>query len=147
MKGDWPLERKAALVGGLGSLATQYAKAMGLRTFAVDSGAERVNVAKHLGADTCIDYIQSKDLVYDVKAAPPDGLGSHPELIITANEAVHWWNSIEQGLSKLRHGSSACKLSNVSDLMSSRDIMNHTLSILLNATKASPAIEKRSYAH
>lgn len=63
---------------------------------------KRVNVAKHFGADTCIDYIQSKDLVYDVKAAPLDGLGSHSALILTANKAVHWWNSVEQGLSKLQ---------------------------------------------
>lgn len=47
MKGDGPLERKAALVGGLGSLATQYAKAMGLRTFAVDSGAEKGECCKN----------------------------------------------------------------------------------------------------
>jgi hypothetical protein len=83
-------------------LATQYAKAMGLRTIAVDGGAEEGECCKTLGADIYIDYIRSKDLAYDVKAAPLVGLGSHSALILTANEAVHWWNSIEQGSSKLQ---------------------------------------------
>ncbi|KZN49680.1 alcohol dehydrogenase [Pseudoalteromonas luteoviolacea CPMOR-2] len=42
--------------GGLGHLAIQYAKAMGLNVIAVDSGEHKLSLAKELGADYCIDY-------------------------------------------------------------------------------------------
>ncbi|MCF2856383.1 alcohol dehydrogenase AdhP [Pseudoalteromonas sp. SMS1] len=42
--------------GGLGHLAIQYAKAMGLNVIAVDSGEHKLSLAKALGADFCIDY-------------------------------------------------------------------------------------------
>lgn len=37
--------------GGLGSLAQQYAKAMGLRVIAIDSGAEKKAMSEKMGAD------------------------------------------------------------------------------------------------
>ncbi|KID58324.1 alcohol dehydrogenase [Pseudoalteromonas luteoviolacea] len=43
-------------VGGLGHLAIQYAKAMGLNVIAVDTGENKLVLAKELGADICIDY-------------------------------------------------------------------------------------------
>ncbi|AOT09294.1 alcohol dehydrogenase AdhP [Pseudoalteromonas luteoviolacea] len=43
-------------VGGLGHLAIQYAKAMGLNVIAVDTGNNKLSLAKELGADLCIDY-------------------------------------------------------------------------------------------
>lgn len=43
-------------VGGLGHLAIQYAKAMGMKVVAVDTGAEKLALAKELGASHCIDY-------------------------------------------------------------------------------------------
>ncbi|KZW99123.1 alcohol dehydrogenase [Pseudoalteromonas luteoviolacea] len=43
-------------VGGLGHLAIQYAKAMGLNVVAVDSTEQKLALAKALGADQCIDY-------------------------------------------------------------------------------------------
>jgi propanol-preferring alcohol dehydrogenase len=46
-------------VGGLGHLAIQYARAMGLRVAAVDVVAEKINLALSLGAETAIDA--SKD--------------------------------------------------------------------------------------
>lgn len=36
--------------GGLGSLAQQYAKAMGLRVIAIDSGAEKKAMSEKMGA-------------------------------------------------------------------------------------------------
>jgi alcohol dehydrogenase, propanol-preferring len=42
-------------VGGLGHVAVQYAKAMGLHVAAVDLGAEKLKLAKSLGADLTID--------------------------------------------------------------------------------------------
>ncbi|AXR00164.1 alcohol dehydrogenase AdhP [Pseudoalteromonas piscicida] len=43
-------------VGGLGHLAVQYAKAMGLNVVAVDTGESKLALAKELGADLCIDF-------------------------------------------------------------------------------------------
>ena len=37
--------------GGLGTMAQQYAKAMGLRIIAIDGGEEKGDVCKQLGAD------------------------------------------------------------------------------------------------
>ena len=42
-------------VGGLGHVAVQYAKAMGLHVAAIDMGADKLNLAHSLGADLTID--------------------------------------------------------------------------------------------
>ncbi|QUJ66400.1 alcohol dehydrogenase AdhP [Photobacterium sp. GJ3] len=47
-------------VGGLGHLAVQYAKAMGMNVIAVDTGAEKMALAKELGATHCIDFMKEK---------------------------------------------------------------------------------------
>jgi len=47
-------------VGGLGHLAIQYAVAMGMKVVAVDSGVEKLALAKELGALHCIDFMQDK---------------------------------------------------------------------------------------
>ncbi|KAJ5599681.1 hypothetical protein N7450_000748 [Penicillium hetheringtonii] len=52
--------------GGLGSLAQQYAKAMGIRTY--------------------VDFTKSKDLVAEVKAATPEGLGAHAVILLAVSE-------------------------------------------------------------
>jgi propanol-preferring alcohol dehydrogenase len=72
--------------GGLGSLAVQYAKAMGLHSIAIDGGAEKGELTKKLGAATYIDFMGSKNLVADVKAATPDGLGPSAALLLAAQE-------------------------------------------------------------
>ncbi|KDM90537.1 alcohol dehydrogenase AdhP [Photobacterium galatheae] len=47
-------------VGGLGHLAVQYAKAMGMNVIAVDTGVEKMALAKELGAEHCIDFMKEK---------------------------------------------------------------------------------------
>jgi propanol-preferring alcohol dehydrogenase len=42
-------------IGGLGHVAVQYAKAMGLHVLAVDIAADKLALATHLGADAVID--------------------------------------------------------------------------------------------
>jgi propanol-preferring alcohol dehydrogenase len=42
-------------IGGLGHVAIQYAKAMGLHVVAVDLGAENMTLARKLGAEITID--------------------------------------------------------------------------------------------
>jgi alcohol dehydrogenase, propanol-preferring len=72
--------------GGLGSLACQYAKEMGLEIIAIDGGSEKAEMTKKLGAKHFIDFQTSKNLVGDVKAATEDGLGPHAVLLVAVNE-------------------------------------------------------------
>jgi len=72
--------------GGLGSLAQQYAKAMGLYTIAIDSGAEKEASCKKLGSYAFVDFAKSKDVVADVKAATEDGQGPHAVLLLAVTE-------------------------------------------------------------
>jgi propanol-preferring alcohol dehydrogenase len=73
--------------GGLGSLALQYAKAMGLRTIAIDTGDEKKKLCtEQLGAEAFIDFSKSSNVVKDVQAATPDGLGPHAVLLVAVNE-------------------------------------------------------------
>ncbi|KAI1804350.1 alcohol dehydrogenase [Daldinia bambusicola] len=72
--------------GGLGSLAIQYAKAMGLHTIAIDGGEEKGQLCKSLGAEDYIDFTKSKNVVADVKAATGDGFGPHAVLLLAVSE-------------------------------------------------------------
>ncbi|KAH8693964.1 chaperonin 10-like protein [Talaromyces proteolyticus] len=72
--------------GGLGSLAQQYAKAMGLRIIAIDAGEEKEKMCRELGAEVYVDFSKSKDLVHDVQAATKDGFGPHAVLLLAASE-------------------------------------------------------------
>lgn len=73
--------------GGLGSLALQYAKAMGLRTIAIDTGDEKKAMCtEKLGAEHFVDFAKSSNIVKDVQAATPDGLGPHAVLLVAVSE-------------------------------------------------------------
>ncbi|OJD10442.1 alcohol dehydrogenase 1, partial [Emergomyces pasteurianus Ep9510] len=72
--------------GGLGSLAQQYAKAMGMQIIAIDAGDEKKALCESLGARAYIDFTKTKDLVADVKAVSPDGLGPHAVLLVATAE-------------------------------------------------------------
>ncbi|KAI9850388.1 MAG: alcohol dehydrogenase [Vezdaea acicularis] len=72
--------------GGLGSVAVQYAKAMGLEVLGIDTGDEKKKLFKKLGGTTFIDFAQSKDLIKDVKAATHNNEGPHAVLLVAANE-------------------------------------------------------------
>lgn len=73
--------------GGLGSLAQQYAKAMGLRTIAIDSGEEKKKMClEQLGSHAFVDFATSKNVVKDVQEATEDGLGPHAVILVAVNE-------------------------------------------------------------
>ncbi|KAL1957677.1 hypothetical protein VTO42DRAFT_5654 [Malbranchea cinnamomea] len=72
--------------GGLGALAQQYAKAMGLRVIAIDAGDEKKQLCEQLGAEYFVDFTKSSDLVKEVQTHSPDGLGPHAVLLVAANE-------------------------------------------------------------
>jgi propanol-preferring alcohol dehydrogenase len=72
--------------GGLGVMAQQYAKAMGLRVISIDGGDEKRQVCEKLDSEAYIDFTKSKDLVSDVKAATPEGLGAHAVILLAVSE-------------------------------------------------------------
>jgi len=72
--------------GGLGSLALQYAKAMGLQTIAIDTGDDKKESCEKLGAEAFIDFSTSKNIVEDVKKATRDGLGPHAVILVAVTE-------------------------------------------------------------
>ncbi|KAL4883186.1 hypothetical protein BJY04DRAFT_226660 [Aspergillus karnatakaensis] len=59
--------------GAVGSMALQYAKAMGYRTVAIDAGAEKGRISRDHGADEYIDVLQ----IEDVPAAVASITGGH----------------------------------------------------------------------
>ncbi len=59
--------------GGLGTLAVQYAKAMGYRVIGIDGGAEKEAAAKELGAEKFVDFTKTNDLVAAVQEATNGG--------------------------------------------------------------------------
>ncbi|EEQ36048.1 putative alcohol dehydrogenase [Clavispora lusitaniae] len=69
--GEWVAVSGAG--GGLGSLAIQYATAMGYRVVGIDGGAEKGEFVKSLGAEAFVDFTQSKDIVADVKKVTNGG--------------------------------------------------------------------------
>jgi alcohol dehydrogenase, propanol-preferring len=65
-------------IGGLGHVAVQYAKAMGLHVAAIDIGDEKLALAKTLGSDLAIDA-RAEDAVAEIIKAT--GGGAHGVLV------------------------------------------------------------------
>ncbi|KAK7538395.1 chaperonin 10-like protein [Phyllosticta citribraziliensis] len=72
--------------GGLGSLALQYAKAMGIHVIAIDTGDDKKEMCESMGVKTFIDFAKSKNVVKDVQAASPDGMGPHAVILLAVSE-------------------------------------------------------------
>lgn len=62
--GEWVAISGAG--GGLGSLAVQYAKAMGLRVLGIDGGTDKGELVKSLGAEEFVDFKTTNDLIEEV---------------------------------------------------------------------------------
>ena len=90
--GDWFV---VSGVGGLGHLAVQYAKAMGLNVAAVDVADEKLELAKSLGASLTFNA----KTVDPVKAVQEAIGGAHGVLITAVSEAA-----FAQGTGMLRRG-------------------------------------------
>ncbi|KAG8854179.1 alcohol dehydrogenase [Tulasnella sp. 330] len=75
--------------GGLGHLAVQYAKWMGLRVIAIDTGAEKKALCMKLGAEKWIDFKETKDIVKEIQAAVPDGLGPQAAIVSASTGAAY----------------------------------------------------------
>ena len=82
-------------VGGLGHVAVQYAKAMGLRVAAVDLGPEKMALAKKLGAEITIDA-----KTQDPPAEIQKQIGGAHGVLVTAVSTI----AFKQALGMLRRG-------------------------------------------
>jgi propanol-preferring alcohol dehydrogenase len=82
-------------VGGLGHLAIQYAKAMGLRVAAVDIADDKLALAKRLGANVTVNATTTDA----VKAVQEATGGAHGVLITAVSKAA-----FAQGTGMLRRG-------------------------------------------
>ncbi|CAK7892506.1 alcohol dehydrogenase 1 [[Candida] anglica] len=82
--GEWVAISGAG--GGLGSLAVQYATAMGYRVLAIDGGDEKGAFVKSLGAEVFVDFTKSKDIVKDIVAATNGG--PHGVINVSVSEAA-----------------------------------------------------------
>lgn len=87
--------------GGLGSLAVQYAKAMGLHPIGIDAGAEKGESCRKLGAVSYVDFTTSESVPDDVRAATHDGLGPQAVLLITEED-----KPFQQAMAYVRSGGS-----------------------------------------
>ncbi|SCU94727.1 LADA_0G10704g1_1 [Lachancea dasiensis] len=59
--------------GGLGSLAVQYAKAMGLQVLGIDSGEDKRALFHKLGGDVFVDFTTTEDMVGNIQTATNGG--------------------------------------------------------------------------
>jgi propanol-preferring alcohol dehydrogenase len=82
--GDWVVLPGAG--GGLGHLAVQYAKYMGRRVIAIDTGEEKRKLCETLGADHWIDFAKSDDIVADIKKVT-GGRGAHAAIVTAASSS------------------------------------------------------------
>ncbi|OAA54009.1 alcohol dehydrogenase 1 [Cordyceps fumosorosea ARSEF 2679] len=84
--GHWVVVAGAG--GGLGALACQYARAMGLRVVGIDTGADKEKMVRGMGAEF-VDFAAAggeEGLVARVKKLTPGGLGAHAALVLAARE-------------------------------------------------------------
>lgn len=75
--------------GGLGHLAIQYAKWMGLRVISIDTGADKKALCEKLGSEKWIDFKETDDIVKAIQAAVPDGFGPHAAIVAASNGSAY----------------------------------------------------------
>lgn len=82
--GQWVAISGAA--GGLGSLAVQYATAMGLRVLGIDGGEGKEELFKSLGGEVFVDFTKTKDMVSAIQEATNGG--PHAVVNVSVSEAA-----------------------------------------------------------
>ncbi|HSK41783.1 MAG TPA: alcohol dehydrogenase AdhP [Arenibaculum sp.] len=83
-------------IGGLGHLAVQYAKAMGLHVAAVDVSRDKLDLAARLGADVTVNAAEEDAAARVLKET---GGGAHGVLVTAVSRAA-----FSQALAMLRRG-------------------------------------------
>lgn len=82
--------------GGLGSLAVQYAKAMGFRVIGVDTGDAKAKLFQELKGDVFVDFMKD-DVAQKVMANTPNGEGAEAVIHVAVAE-----KAIEASLNYIR---------------------------------------------
>jgi len=82
-------------VGGLGHVAIQYARAMGLRVAAVDLGPEKMALARKLGAEIAVDA-KTQDPAAEIQKQ----IGGAQGVLVTAVSTI----AFKQAMGMLRRG-------------------------------------------
>ncbi|KAH3666624.1 hypothetical protein WICMUC_005608 [Wickerhamomyces mucosus] len=82
--GEWVAISGAA--GGLGSLAVQYAKAMGFRVLGIDGGDNKKKLFHELGGEVFIDFTKEKNIVEAIQEATNGG--PHGVINVSVAEAA-----------------------------------------------------------
>lgn len=82
-------------IGGLGHVAIQYARAMGLRVAAVDLGPEKIALARKLGAEIAIDA-KTQDPAEEIQKQ----IGGAQGVLVTAVSTI----AFKQAIGMLRRG-------------------------------------------
>jgi propanol-preferring alcohol dehydrogenase len=86
-------------IGGLGHIAVQYARAMGLRVAAVDVAADKLRLARRLGAEISVDARKQ-----DAPQLVQDKIGGVHGAIVTAVAP----QAFEQAITMLRPAGTVC---------------------------------------
>jgi alcohol dehydrogenase, propanol-preferring len=86
-------------VGGLGHLAVQYAKAMGLHVLAVDIADDKLNLATHMGADLVVNAANEDPIAFAQKTIK----GAHGALVTAVSPTA-----FSQALRMLRRKGVLC---------------------------------------
>lgn len=82
--GEWVAISGAC--GGLGSLAIQFAIAMGYRVLGIDGGEAKEKLFKELGGEVFIDFTKTKDVVGEILKATNGG--AHGVINVSVSEAA-----------------------------------------------------------
>jgi len=96
--GDWVV---ISGIGGIGHLAVQYAKAMGLNVIAVDIDDAKLNLAKHLGAALAVNARQEDPIAFVRKqirgrARHPRHRGVAEGVRVGAGHGRPWWHGVAE---------------------------------------------------
>ena len=86
-------------IGGLGHIAVQYAKAMGMRVAAVDVADDKLELAKSYGAELLVNAANA-----DPGTVIRNAIGGTHGAVVTAVSA----KAFEQSVSVLRNGGTVC---------------------------------------
>lgn len=116
--GDWVAISGAA--GGLGSLAVQYAKAMGFRVLGIDGGEGKEELFKSLGGEVFIDFTKSKDIVGEVIKATNGG--AHGVINVSVSE-----KAIESSIEYCRSNGTVVLVGLPKDAKCKSDVFNQVV--------------------
>lgn len=107
--------------GGLGSLAVQYAKAMGFRVIGIDSGDAKSKLFEELGGDVFVDF-KTDDIAQKVIASSPNGEGVDAVIHVAVSE-----KAIDSSLAYIRPSGTIVLVGLPADAVLKSPVFSHVL--------------------